>query len=56
MCVMKGEIACQVKAYNKLKTTALQLPTNVNLLFLLFNQLFVSIRMNAVTTILNKIK
>lgn len=31
MCVMKGEIACQVKAYNKLKTTALQLPTNVNL-------------------------
>lgn len=45
---MKGEIACQVKAYNKLKTTALELPTNVNL-FLDFNQLFVSAHMNSAT-------
>jgi len=35
MCVMKGEIACQIKAYNKSKTTVPSTTTNINLLFLL---------------------
>lgn len=34
MCVMKGEIANQIKAYNKSKTTVPSTTTNVNLLFL----------------------